>query len=271
MTAAVGPEAGREARGGALTGRRVIVTGASSGLGAHVVRHLVGLGANVLAAARRADRLAALATELDGQPGRVVGRVTDVTVDAQVRAMVDAAVAAFGGLDVLVNNAGSEVQGPIESLADEAFEGMLAANVRSVFLCTRAALPELRRSRGVVINLGSTVVSRPPRGRFGYVASKGAVEAMSRALALDLGRDGIRVNVIRPGIIPSELRGLSEPEERARFETGIAFGKQALKTVGDGLDVAAAVAWLAGDGGRWITGAVIDVDGGYVLGAADPA
>jgi NAD(P)-dependent dehydrogenase (short-subunit alcohol dehydrogenase family) len=121
------------------------------------------------------------------------------------------------------------------------------------------------------VNFGSTVVSRPPRGRFGYVATKGAVEAMSRALAIDLGRDGIRVNVIRPGIIPSELRGLSEAEERARFETGTPFPKQALKAVGDGLDVARAVAWLAGDGGRWITGAVIDIDGGYVLGAADPA
>ena len=123
----------------------------------------------------------------------------------------------------------------------------------------------------MVINLGSTVVSRPPRGRFGYVASKGAVEAMSRALAIDLGLDGIRVNVIRPGIVPSELRGSTEAEEQARFETGIAFGKQALKAVGAGRDVAEAVAWLAGDGGRWVTGAVIDIDGGYVLGAADTA
>jgi NAD(P)-dependent dehydrogenase (short-subunit alcohol dehydrogenase family) len=252
-----------------IEGRRVIVTGASSGLGAHVVRHLVGHGAGVLAVARRADRLAALATELTAAPGRIVPWRADVTVEAEARAMVAAAVDAFGGIDVLVNNAGSEVQGPIDSLPDEAFEGMLRANVTSVFRCTRAALTELRRSRGVVINLGSTVVSRPPRGRFGYVASKGAVEAMSRALALDLGRDGIRVNVIRPGIIPSELRGLSEEAERAKFDTGIAFGRQALSAVGDGRDIAEAVAWLAGDGGRWITGAVIDVDGGYTLGAAD--
>jgi 3-oxoacyl-[acyl-carrier protein] reductase len=252
-----------------IEGRRVIVTGASSGLGAHVVRHLVGHGAGVLAVARRGDRLAALATELTAAPGRIVPCRADVTVEAEARAMVAAAVDAFGGIDVLVNNAGSEVQGPIDSLPDEAFEGMLRANVTSVFRCTRAALTELRRSRGVVINLGSTVVSRPPRGRFGYVASKGAVEAMSRALALDLGRDGIRVNVIRPGIIPSELRGLSEEAERAKFDTGIAFGRQALSAVGDGRDIAEAVAWLAGDGGRWITGAVIDIDGGFTLGAAD--
>ena len=252
-----------------MEGRRFVVTGASSGLGAHIVRHVAGLGAEVLAVARRMDRLDRLAADLVGSSGRVVPFRADVSVEADVRAMVGAAVDAFGGIDVLVNNAGSEVQGSIESLRDADFEGMLRANVMSVVRCTRAALPELRRSRGVVIVLGSTAVSRPPRGRFGYVASKGAVEAMSRALAIDLGRDGIRVNVIRPGIIPSELRHSTEAEERVRFMTGVNFGRQALSEVGDGRDVAEAVAWLAGDGGRWVTGAVIDVDGGFVLGAAD--
>ncbi|MDA8237538.1 MAG: SDR family NAD(P)-dependent oxidoreductase [Chloroflexi bacterium] len=252
-----------------LAGRRIIVTGASSGLGAATVRHLAGLGAGVLAVARRGDRLERLAHDLADAPGRVVPFRADVTLDVDARAMVAAAAEAFGGVDVLVNNAGSEVQGPIDALSDADFEGMFRANVVSVVVCTRAALGELRVSRGAVINLGSTVVSRPPRGRFGYVASKGAVEAMSRALALDLGRDGIRVNVIRPGIIPSELRGMTEEAERAKLATGVAFGRQALSAVGDARDVAEAVAWLCGAGGRWVTGAVIDVDGGFTLGAAD--
>ena len=252
-----------------LEGRRVIVTGASSGLGAHTVRLLAGRGAHVVAAGRRLDLLEALAAELADAPGRVVPCRADVTVEADAAALTATAVSALGGIDILVNNAGSEVPGPIDRLSLEDFEGMFRANAVSVFLCTRAALPALRESRGMVVNFGSTVVARLPRGRFGYVAAKGAVEAMSRALAVDLGRDGIRVNCIRPGIIPSELRGMTEDEERARFETGLHFGRQALSTVGEGRDVAEAIAWLCGDGGRFVTGAVIDIDGGYTLGTAD--
>lgn len=251
-----------------LDGLRVIVTGASSGIGAHVVRLLAGRGAAVVAAARRLDRLEALATELAGAPGRVIPVRADVTRNDDARELVAVAVRELGGLDALVNNAGGEVQGPLESLAEADLDAMLHTNVMSVFLCTRAALDELRRSRGAVVNLGSTVVSRPPRGRFGYVATKGAVEAMSRALALDLGADGIRVNVIRPGIIPSELRGSTEAEERERFAAGTVFGRQALRTVGEGRDIAEAVAWLLSDGGRFVTGTTIDVDGGYVLGTS---
>jgi NAD(P)-dependent dehydrogenase (short-subunit alcohol dehydrogenase family) len=252
-----------------LEGRRVVVTGASSGLGAHTVRLLAGRGACVVAAGRRHERLEALAAELADAPGRVVPCRSDVTLEDDAVALAAAAVAALGGIDVLVNNAGSEVQGPIDRLPLEDFEGMFRANAVSVFLCVRAFLPALRESRGMVVNLGSTVVGRPPRGRFGYVASKGAVEAMSCALAVDLGRDGIRVNCIRPGIIPSELRGLTEDDERARFETGVHFGRQALSTVGEGRDVAEAIAWLCGDGGRFVTGTVIDIDGGFSLGMAD--
>jgi len=252
-----------------LTGRRIVLTGASSGLGAHTVRRLVGGGAHVVAAARRLDRLEALAAELSGAPGRVIPVRADVTHEDDATSVVAAAIETLGGIDVLVNNAGSEVQGPIDHLSLADFEGMFRANAVSVFLVTRAALKALRASRGMVVNLGSTVVGRPPHGRFGYVASKGAVEAMTRALAADLGRDGIRVNCIRPGIIPSELRGMTEDQEQARFEGGLHFGRQALSAVGEGGDVAEAIAWLAGDGGRFVTGAVIDIDGGFTLGLSD--
>ncbi len=252
-----------------VSGRRIVVTGASSGLGAHTVRALAREGAHVLAVARRFERLERLVEALVDAPGHVVPFRADVSSPQGCEDAVAAAVAAFGGIDVLVNNAGSEVQGSIERLPLDDFEGMFRANVTSVFLCVRAALPALRDSHGSIINIGSTVVSRPPRDRFGYVASKGAVEAMTRAMAVDLGRDGIRVNVIRPGIIPSELRGSSEEQERARFAAGGITWRQALDEIGDGRDIASAVSWLASEDNRFVTGAVIDVDGGFSLGIAD--
>lgn len=226
-------------------------------------------GAHVLAVARRIDRLQALVADVADAPGSVTPFRGDVTSPDDCDEMARAARDALGGIDVLVNNAGSEVQGPIHQLALGDFEDMFRANVTSVFLCTRSALPALQESKGSVVNLGSTAVTRPPRDRFGYVASKGAVEAMTRALATDLGLYGIRVNVVRPGIVPSELRGLTEEEERARFAAGGVLWRQALDVVGHGSDIAAAIRWLASDDSRFVTGATIDVDGGFSLGIAD--
>ena len=245
--------------------KTVIVTGASSGLGAHISRRLVAEGARVLAAARRVDRLADLAASIVESPGRLVTLGTDISRAEDAERMVAAAVEAFGGLDALVNNAGMEVQGAIDRLGEADFERMLRTNVIGPYLCTRAALPHLRERGGSIVNIGSTVVARAPRHRFGYVATKGAIEAMSRALAGDLGPYRIRVNVVRPGIVPSELRGSSEAEE------GRTLGErvpriQALAQVGKGEDIAAAVAFLISDEAAWITGAVLDVDGGYTLG-----
>jgi 3-oxoacyl-[acyl-carrier protein] reductase len=242
--------------------KSVIVTGASSGLGAHITRRLVAAGARVVAAARRADRLERLAEEI-GAPDRLVVVRADVTLAADADRLAGTAADAFGGIDALVNNAGMEVQGAVDALAEEDLEQMLRSNVIGPFLCTRAVLPHL--DGGSIVNIGSTVVARAPRHRFGYVATKGALEAMSLALAGDLGPRGIRVNVVRPGIVPSELRGSTEEEETKHIGER-ALRVQALARVGHGSDVASAVAYLISDEAAWITGAVIDVDGGYRLG-----
>lgn len=245
--------------------KRVIVTGASSGLGTHIVTRLVCEGARVVAAARRSDRLAQLAEDLEGEAGELIATRTDVTDAIDAVRMADAAVEAFGGIDALVNNAGMEIQGAIDQLSEADFETMLRTNVIGPYLCTRAVLPHMRASGGSVINIGSTIVSRAPRHRFGYVASKGALEAMSRALAGDLGELGIRVNTIRPGLVPSGLRGSTEEEETTAFADWVP-GLQALNEVGRGADIATSVGFLISDEAAWITGAVLDVDGGYALG-----
>jgi NAD(P)-dependent dehydrogenase (short-subunit alcohol dehydrogenase family) len=245
--------------------KSVIVTGASSGLGAHITRRLVGEGARVVATARREDRLATLADSLAGAPGRLIVLRADVTSAEDAERTAAAAADAFGGLDALVNNAGMEIQGPIEELRPADFEAMLRTNVIGPYLCIRAALPLLEDGGGSIVNLGSTVVVRAPRSRFAYVGTKGALEAMSLALAGDLGPRNIRVNVVRPGIVPSELRGSTEAEEAATLGERVPR-IQALSAVGKGADVASVVAFLVSDEASWITGTTIDVDGGYSLG-----
>ncbi len=244
--------------------RTVIVTGASSGIGAHITRHFVHNGARVVAAARRLDRLVELVESLREAPGEVVPVGADVTNPSDVARMVSATEDAFGGLDTLVNNAGVNVEGSVSELSVADLNRMLTTNVIGPFLCTQAALQLLQVGGGSVINVGSILVARPRANRFGYIASKGALEAMSRSLVGDLGPLGIRVNVVRPGLVPSELRGRSE-EEDAVVIADRATRIQALATRGTGADVAATVAFLASDAAAWITGAVIDIDGGYAL------
>lgn len=252
-----------------IVSKAVVVTGASSGLGRHITRHLVGEGDNVVATARRLDRLESLAGELGDAPGELHVIQADITSDADAARTMETAMTAFGRIDALVNNAGMEVPGPIEELAEADFEAMLRTNVIGPYLYTRAALPYLKEHGGSIVNLGSTVVARAPRSRFGYVATKGALQAMSMALAGDLGPHRIRVNVVRPGIVPSELRGSTEAQETEAMKARVPH-IQALEAVGKGADISSVVAFLISDAAEWITGAVIDVDGGYSLGIWRP-
>jgi meso-butanediol dehydrogenase / (S,S)-butanediol dehydrogenase / diacetyl reductase len=230
-------------------GRRALVTGAGSGIGAAVARRLAGEGAAVVLADIRLAPVAELAAELDGQP-----------LELDVRSETDVAPA-MTGLDVLVNVAGigSTTTAPETSL--EVWEDVFAVNARGTFLCCKHAIPGMiARGGGSIVNVASVAGLVGLRRRAAYCASKGAVVSLTRALAVDHVADGIRVNAVCPGTVDSpwvrrlvEDAGESLDELRAR---------QPLGRLGTADEIATAVAYLASDDAAFVTGTALVVDGG---------
>ena len=176
--------------------KRAIVTGASSGIGRQVVAQLVAESWRVLAVARRADRLRALADQLEGQ---VFPWTADVAADGSATAIIDAARDQLGGLDLLVNNAGTSWVGPMAQMPDEAIDEILNLNVRGLILMCRAAIPLLARSgAGQIINISSVAADLAMETLAVYCASKAAVSMFSRVLAKELAPQRIRVNTLSP-------------------------------------------------------------------------
>lgn len=242
-----------------LTGRTAVVTGASSGLGEGFTRTLAAAGATVVAAARRADRLAALAAEVTG----LVPVVCDITSADDRERLVATAAEVNGGIDVLVNNAGKP--GPPDALTEtaEEFDSILEVNLTSGFHLSVAAVKALPDDRGAsIINISSVVglVSTAPIGGAGYAASKAAVIGTTRELAGQWGRRGIRVNAIVPGWFATEMTdGLFTNEKSAgwvRRNTMLGRGGH------DG-EVDGALLFLASDASSYVTGHVLTVDGGW--------
>ncbi len=213
-------EDGREQ---ANVGAVAIVTGASSGIGAATVRIMAARGDRVVAVARRAHRLEALATELGSH---VLPVAADITVDAQARAVINRAVEHFGGLDVLVNNAGVMLLGPFETNPAADWRRMFELNVLAMMALTQESIPHLRKAaagpRGVadVVNVGS-IAGRTTRATFAvYNASKWAVTAFTDAIRQELATDGIRLSVVQPGAVDTELLDHVDPEVRAAMIGG---------------------------------------------------
>ncbi len=249
-----------------LAGSSVLVTGGGSGIGAGVARHLVGLGARVTVSGRRAERVAVVAAEL-GEACHAVA--ADVTVAADRERLVAAAVAHGGGLDTLVNAAGNTYRGALETLDEQAMLDLYHANVVGPVQLSGLALPALRAGRGSIVLFGSVHTQRAFPGASPYAATKGALEALTGVLAAELGPQGVRVNCVRPGAVPTEINvraGLGTPEQaRARLDAlGAAHALGRIGTVGE---VAEAVAYLAA--AEWVTGTVLTVDGGLALGVTD--
>ncbi|MDF1503738.1 SDR family oxidoreductase [Roseisolibacter sp. H3M3-2] len=200
-----------------ISGKVVVVTGASSGLGAAAARALAARGAVVVLGARRVDRLEALVAELTAAGGRASARATDVTDAAQVRALVEAAVEAHGRLDVIVNNAGLMPQSPLERLRVDEWDRMVDVNIKGVLYGIAAALPHMTRQRsGHVVNVSSVAGHKIRAGGAVYAATKHAVRVIAEGLRQEVKAYGIRTTIISPGVVDTELpQSASEPDVAA--------------------------------------------------------
>src|SRR5262245_5885000 len=239
-----------------------IITGGSSGIGRASALALTTQGFKVLITGRRADRLdmvAAAHTEIKTL-------VVDSAVPASAGQIVAAAIERWGRIDVLVNNVGAGAIATLDEVRIEQIENMLALNVTAPSLLAQAALPYLRRSKGVIINVSSTFGHKPAAGLSHYGASKAALEYLTRSWALELAPD-VRVNAIAPGPTESEaiteMMGLSE--EQAEAVKAQEIQTIPLKRRGVPEDIGAWIAWLAGPASQWVTGQVIAVDGGLAI------
>lgn len=249
-----------------LESKVAIVTGGASGFGMGIVRHFVAAGAKVLVADLDEQKGNALADELGGA-SRVEFLRVDVTNPEDVSGMVDTVQSRLGGLDVLVNNAGiGQRPARLEETTDEVYDTLFDVNVRSVFICCRAALPVFRRQGyGNIINTASGIALTPRPNLVAYGATKGAVVTFTKGLAMELAEDGIRVNALCPaaGDTPmlAEFMGGEETEEgRSRFTASVPMGRLISPD-----DMGAAAVFLASDEAGMVTGTSLAVDGGRCI------
>jgi 3-oxoacyl-[acyl-carrier protein] reductase len=244
-----------------LSSKVALVTGGASGLGAGICRRFAAEGASLVVADCDADGGAAIARELGA-----VFVAADVSIEADARRMIAAAVDRFGRLDILVNNAGAP-QPPtaIAETTEADFDRLMAVNVKAIFLAAKHAVPVMRRQGGgVILNTVSVAAIRPRPNLSAYNASKGAALVLSRSLAIELAPDRIRVNAICPGPADTPMLatfvGGETAADRAAFLASIPLGRLCTPE-----DIAGAMVFLASDAASFITGAVLEVDGGRTI------
>jgi len=252
-----------------LTGRRALVTGATSGIGRATAQLLARAGAAVMATGRNSDALGGLAREVlspepgVGAVGRIVPCAGDVTQADFRAALVARAVQELGGLDILVNAAGIIQSANWEGTTLDAWDHMLDVNLRSVFALTQLAIPHLLAAHGAIVNVSSVTGPRAFPGVLAYCVSKAGVDQLTRCLALELAPQGVRVNAVCPGVVRTNLHrngGMAEERYAAFLEhskTTHPMGR-----IGEPDEVARLIAFLASDAAGWITGETIAIDGG---------
>lgn len=248
-----------------FAGKTVIITGSSTGIGEGIARRFASEGANVVINARNAEKCRAVAASLDPQRTLVVAG--DVAKSEFAGEIVGAAVGRFGSLDVLINNAGVAVSGMLHKASDDEIDRVIDINVKGVLYLCRAAIPELTKTRGSIINISSVSGTGGDSTLPIYNASKGAVTNLTRGLAQQVGMLGIRVNAINPSLTRSDMvEGIVSNEKLMKaFMQSIPLGR-----MGEPEDIAAAAAFLASEDAAFITGVNLAVDGGVSSSSGQP-
>lgn len=246
-----------------LKGKTALVTGAAQGFGQGIAERFAAEGARVALLDRNGDGAAAVAAAIGNGARAVACDVTDGAGLARAAAEV---IAEFGGLDIVVNNAGTTHRNqPMLDVTEADFDRVFAVNVKSIYLMAQAVVPHFRsRGAGCIVNIGSTAGIRPRPGLVWYNASKGAVNLLTKAMAIELAPDRVRVNCIAPvaGETPllAQFMGEDTPEKRAQFRASIPLGRLTTPR-----DIADAALYLASDEAAMVTGTVLEVDGGRCI------
>ncbi len=247
-----------------LTGRVALVTGGSRGIGRAIAGGLARAGASVIVAARDAERCEAVAAEIRGAGGSAVGVGFDLADPDSLEPLIEAALDAFGHLEVLVNNGAILKPHRIERLTPEELDLVERTNVRGPVLLSRLALPQLEASgRGVIVNLGAVAGHRPMRGLGAYGASKAALLSWTRVMAQEWAPRGVRVNGLTPGSVATDMILPADPERRAHFVEEMA-ASNLLGRIAEPGEMVGPALFLASDASSFMTGQVLVVDGGLM-------
>jgi 3-oxoacyl-[acyl-carrier protein] reductase len=245
-----------------VKGKVALVTGASQGIGRATARALADAGAKVGVAARSADKLASLVSEIEGAGGAAVAVLMDVADAAQVKTGFQQVLSKFGRLDILVNNAAITRDTLALRMKLEDWDAVLRTNLTGAHLCIQQALGAMLKQRsGRIINLSSVVAQTGNAGQANYVASKAGLIGLTRAIAVEVASRNITVNAVAPGFIATPMTDVLSQEIKDKMKAMIPLGR-----FGSDKDIADAIVFLASDDASYITGQVLEVNGGLHMG-----